>query len=303
MESFELSRLLDYGDEALLAELRRVAAVVPGALTREAFHRHSKASPSVYQRRFGGWNEALARAGLENRYSGRSVSGKMRSQAGRGLSDDQLVAEMRRVAAEVGPEALTTQTFRERSSLSHAVVARRFGSWNAAMRKAGLPMPTRARRHTDEGYFENLLRVWTHHGRQPTYSEMDRPPSTISAGAYEKKWRTWRKALVAFLERANGPQPQVKPDSILPQSDDSGTQQRDADRDPRRKIPLSLRFRVLQRDRFRCVLCGASPASGSPYPLHVDHVRPWSKGGKTVEHNLRTLCQPCNVGRSDRVEC
>jgi hypothetical protein len=303
MKSFELNRLLDYSDEALLAELRRVAAKVSGALTREAFRRLSKASPSVYQRRFGGWHDALVRAGLENRYSGRNVSEKMRSQDARGLSDEQLVAELRRVATEVGSRALTTQIFGEHSPLSHAVVARRFGSWNAAMRKAGLPLPTRARRHTDEDYFENLLRVWTHHGRQPTYSEMERPPSTISAGAYEKKWRTWRKALVAFLERANGPRSQGNPEQIVPDKDDSGTQRRDGDRDPRRKIPLSLRFRILQRDRFRCVLCGTSPASGSPFPLHVDHVRPWSKGGKTVEHNLRTLCEPCNLGKSDRLEC
>lgn len=34
--------------------------------------------------------------------------------------------------------------------------------------------------------------------------------------------------------------------------------------------------------------------------LHVDHVIPWSKGDKTREDNLRTLCATCNVGRSNR---
>lgn len=46
--------------------------------------------------------------------------------------------------------------------------------------------------------------------------------------------------------------------------------------------------RVLARDGIRCVRCGSEDN------LHVDHIDPWSKGGKTVLENLQTLCRPCN---------
>ena len=58
-----------------------------------------------------------------------------------------------------------------------------------------------------------------------------------------------------------------------------------------------LRMEVLRRDNFRCQICGASQADG--VKLHVDHIKPVSKGGKTEMNNLRTLCDRCNLGKSD----
>jgi 5-methylcytosine-specific restriction endonuclease McrA len=62
---------------------------------------------------------------------------------------------------------------------------------------------------------------------------------------------------------------------------------------------LRLRFKVLQRDRFSCRVCGASPAKRAGVELHVDHIRPWSTGGETVLENLQTLCSTCNLGKSN----
>jgi 5-methylcytosine-specific restriction endonuclease McrA len=56
---------------------------------------------------------------------------------------------------------------------------------------------------------------------------------------------------------------------------------------------------VLRRDRFRCVTCGRSPATDLGCVLHVDHVVAFSREGKTREDNLRTLCDDCNLGKSD----
>ena len=33
--------------------------------------------------------------------------------------------------------------------------------------------------------------------------------------------------------------------------------------------------------------------------LHVDHIKAWSLSGETVEENLQTLCEPCNLGKSN----
>ena len=58
-----------------------------------------------------------------------------------------------------------------------------------------------------------------------------------------------------------------------------------------------LRYDILRRDGFRCTICGRGQEDG--VKLHIDHIKPVSKGGRTTPDNLRTLCQDCNLGKSD----
>lgn len=62
----------------------------------------------------------------------------------------------------------------------------------------------------------------------------------------------------------------------------------------------ALRYDVLHRDGFKCQLCGASMKDG--VKLHVDHIIPIAKGGKTEMSNLRTLCERCNIGKGSKTE-
>lgn len=68
----------------------------------------------------------------------------------------------------------------------------------------------------------------------------------------------------------------------------------------RAKMSASLRYDVMKRDNFRCTICGRSANDG--VTLHVDHIKPVSKGGKTEMSNLRTLCDYCNLGKSDKYD-
>ncbi len=68
----------------------------------------------------------------------------------------------------------------------------------------------------------------------------------------------------------------------------------------RSEVSDELRYEILQRDCFKCVICGASASEG--VHLHVDHIVPIAKGGKSVPENLRTLCERCNIGKSDKIE-
>lgn len=68
----------------------------------------------------------------------------------------------------------------------------------------------------------------------------------------------------------------------------------------RSKVSPSLRYDVMRRDGFRCVICGRGQKDG--VKLHVDHIKPVSKGGKTEFSNLRTLCDECNLGKSDKYD-
>jgi hypothetical protein len=294
--NFELDRLVSNDDASLLAELKRVAATLdPGQpLTKSAFEARAKVHPETVTRRFGGWRQALGAAGLGDRYSGRTVSDRMRAQGAKALSDDELVAEMRRVAAGLGTDTLTAEAFDDTAAVSSAAIQSRFGSWKAGLERAGLRQSNLSHRWTEQDYFENLLRVWTLYGRAPKCSGMDRPPSKITAGAYKKRWGTWTKAQLAFIQsiEAQGATAKVR----------ASARTRTAavlDPEDRHGIPLGLRYRVMKRDGFRCAICGVSPATTPGCVLHVDHVVPFSKGGKTVFDNLRTLCEPCNLGRGN----
>jgi len=65
----------------------------------------------------------------------------------------------------------------------------------------------------------------------------------------------------------------------------------------RNLMTAGLRTKILRRDGFRCRMCGASPADG--ITLHIDHITPVSLDGRTVPENLQTLCQACNLGKSN----
>lgn len=68
----------------------------------------------------------------------------------------------------------------------------------------------------------------------------------------------------------------------------------------RKRMTPSLRYDILKRDKFSCAICGRSEKDG--VKLHVDHIIPVSKGGRTEYDNLRTLCNDCNLGKSDKYD-
>ena len=60
----------------------------------------------------------------------------------------------------------------------------------------------------------------------------------------------------------------------------------------RNPVLRSLYLRVMQEARGRCALCGATR---DDRPLHIDHIKPISRGGKTEYPNLQVLCSKCNL--------
>lgn len=66
----------------------------------------------------------------------------------------------------------------------------------------------------------------------------------------------------------------------------------------RQPIRKSVRFEVFKRDNFTCQYCGAKAPE---VVLHLDHINPVSKGGDSEIINLLTSCEPCNLGKSDRL--
>jgi len=59
------------------------------------------------------------------------------------------------------------------------------------------------------------------------------------------------------------------------------------------------RWQVLQRDDWRCVSCGKMSTDHNVI-LHVDHILPRSLRGTDDLSNYQTLCELCNLGKSNR---
>ena len=291
---FDLPYLLEYTPEAMLEEIRRVAALVDHpVLSVGRFNRHARVDASTVIDHLGSWKSALQRAGLSHRFSGSKGPPKERR------SDRLLLATIRAVARVRATAVLTTGMLEE-ESVPTGLLRVRFGSVAKAVALAGFAHRNPTGRRTPEELHDNLLTVWRHCGRAPSMSEIGRPPSLIGAGPYLREHRTWKRALAAFVKRMHA-DPEGR--RILDEATGAalvapwpGPRAR-AKAGDRRKVDPGLRFRVLQRDRFRCTACGASPAEDPACKLHVDHAVPFSRGGKTEFSNLRTLCARCNMGK------
>lgn len=289
---FELQTLEEYSDDALLAELRRVAEATNGQrLTIERFNSLARVHSTTLRYRFGSWQAALDKAGISEEIAPRF----------RVLSRDQVIQALRDFAAENPGASVTRDCIAERLGVDANNLTRRFGKWENILSEVGIAPVPLGRRYTDEECFENILALWTHYGRQPHFGELKHPPSTVGPKAYIRRWGGWRAALSAFVKQVSEPNASpVEPSSVVISGESQSTAVLEAQAP--RSIPLSLRYRILSRDKFRCVTCGASPAKDVNVELHVDHIHPWSRGGQNVEENLRTLCLKCNLGKGAKLE-
>jgi hypothetical protein len=302
---FELEKLpRNSSFKEIKNEMLRVARLIKNhEITTIEFDQKSKISSSALKKRYGNWKNILDKCGLGDRYSGKTVSDKMKQQT-KHLTDEEIIKELQRVARSLPKNSLTKNDLKTASDIiSASTIRNRFGSWTKGLKAAELNIMMKQRRYSQLDYFENMLKVWTHYGRQPKYREMDLPPSIITSGAYEAKWVKWSNALLAFIDYINK-------DRISSDIEVSGTEKSNNYLPKKNKkigsvassrnIPIGLRYNILRRDKFSCAICGRVPKIHN-ITLEVDHIIPFN-GNNTVAENLRTLCNECNGGKSDKIE-
>ena len=207
------------------------------------------------------------------------------------IESEELLRDVRDAAMRLKKSALSIKEYDEHGEYSSSAVMRRFGTWNKALKLAGLGVCNEY--YSREDLFSNLEEVWIKKGAQPVRQDMNnRSWSSISSGAYLRAFGRWSEALRAFVKFVNSEQELEIQDSESRMS----VPQRD-----KRDVNLRFRFLVMKRDNFKCCACGASPATDPRVVLHVDHIVPWAKGGRTEMDNLQTLCANCNQGKSDLI--
>lgn len=205
------------------------------------------------------------------------------------ITDEEIMNDLRNVANKICTNKLTMKLYTENGKYDVTTVSRRFNTWNNALKNANLESGNISN-YSDEELYENILQVWQYKGKQPTRRDLSLSPSKISQSPYNRRFASWSHALQSFIDYTN----QNEIQNLSSYTNDR-TKEKKTSRDP----SLRLRFNVLKRDSFTCKQCGASPAKDHNVQLHIDHISPWSKGGETVIDNLQTLCQNCNLGKSN----
>lgn len=66
----------------------------------------------------------------------------------------------------------------------------------------------------------------------------------------------------------------------------------------RNRMTANLRKSIMERDDYTCQICGKYMPDG--VGLHIDHIVPISKGGKSIPSNLQVLCSKCNGHKSNK---
>ncbi|GMX58911.1 MAG: hypothetical protein MCSN_5650 [Candidatus Microsyncoccus archaeolyticus] len=212
----------------------------------------------------------------------------------RNTPEKEFISDVKRVAKKIKKDSVTMDEYREYGKYAVSTLTRRLGSWFQILEKADMSANRTPMNLSEEELFKNLEEVWVKLGKQPKYTEMQKPLSKYSAPTYANRFGTWRKALEKFVAFINNEENISSEEAIKDIKAEPITKHKTT-----RNINWRLRFIVMRRDNFKCKKCGRSPATNPKIILHVDHKKAWANGGETILENLETLCSKCNIGKSN----
>ena len=229
-------------------------------------------------------------------------------------SSDEIINELERVAKHFHYNHFCREDFDKIANIHSATVERHYqGSWTTAMQALQerlafqniLFASSRRRNIPEKAMFDEMERIWVQIGHRPSRSDWTAAKPKVSYDSIYRYFGSWTTACLKFIEFKSGETIAVKDEVAVKEISKAKLIDSIHDKKFRknivkaRSVSLNIRIKVLSRDNFRCVLCGKSPATDLGAKLHVDHIIPFSKGGTNTLENLQTLCEQCNLGKSN----
>lgn len=224
---------------------------------------------------------------------------------------EKILEELERVAEIFNYNEFTGEgDFSKLGRINRTTVINEFGTWKKAivelklrLKEKGIDLlPISKNILSDKELFDEMERIWRKIGHRPSKLEWALSDPKINYQTYRRRFGGWVNACMKFIEYKMG--------NIILSDNVFNTEENINENinneyikyspDNIRTISLKTRLDVLNRDKFRCVFCGRSPATDVGVQLQIDHIEPFSKAGKTVSENLQTLCKECNFGKGDR---
>ncbi len=233
---------------------------------------------------------------------------------------EKIIAELEKVAKHFNYTDFKQDDFDKIADISYYTVNREFGSWEKALqfladhlksKGMGFYIASRRSQYSIQEIFDEMEKIWVQLGHRPSRNEWAALKPKMSYDTIQRHFGGWANACLKFIEYKSG--------GVIPADDETRVDEKNQVPPPinnnektkeneiqkiierTRTVPLNLRIKVMSRDNFRCVFCGKSPATDIGVKLHVDHIIPFSKGGTNSLDNVQTLCQDCNLGKSDEV--
>lgn len=174
-----------YTDEGLLRYLRQFYEEngrVPEA--RDFIGNPNYPGYSVYQLRFGRWNNAIIEAGLWPNKAGTKEK----------YTDEELLESLRRFEREERRIPEMSDFYNNPKYPGPSTHIRRFGRWNNALKLAGLQIDAFTN-CTDEELLECLIQFYEENGRPPARREFVDNPKYPGFYIYVRRFGSWENAL------------------------------------------------------------------------------------------------------------
>ena len=193
-----------YSDEELLEDIRSVADIVNRTPSLQDYREHGSHGATTIYRRFGSWQDAVARAGFEPREPQRKID------------TDELIDALQELADELG-ESPTTVQMNKHGRYSPRVYRERFGSWDHAIEAAGLdPVDIDAVGPTvsDAELLDELERLADELDATPTWTQMDEQ-GAYSPDTYRRHFGSWNAALEEIGHEPQHTSTHVSRDELL----------------------------------------------------------------------------------------
>ena len=205
------------------------------------------------------------------------------------ITDEDIIVDLLYVKREIlKKDTILLREYLMYGKYSTKAIKNHFGSWNGLLDRLNI-QKTRINEHlSKEDIFVLIEQLWIKLQRQPNMREFE-TMTHHTKKIIISNFKTWSNCLIEFVAWANDKG--IKNEQNIEPEHKHKT---------KREPSKSLRYDVLKRDHFKCVLCGKSPATNPEIELHVDHKFPYSLGGETVIDNLQTLCSDCNLGKSNK---
>jgi hypothetical protein len=165
----------------LLNEIKHLAKILEKTPSIKEMDESGKYSGTTYRDRFGTWNEAVLAAGLELNTGNTE------------LSDATLIENMRDFALALD-RTPTQKAMIEEGPHAPSTYVNHFGTWNEAVRKAGLEPNTQGSKPSDQDLIDELERVTMNLGKIPAQREF-KQESEMSISAYHNHFGTWKAAI------------------------------------------------------------------------------------------------------------
>lgn len=173
--------IVQYTDESLLEYLRlfnKEHGKIPESRDFDCIAGYP--SSRTYKKRFGKWNKAILMAGLQtNRFSC--------------VTDDELLEYLRLFNKENGKSPIWEDFNNNNKYPSYKTYQRHFGSWNNALKMAGL-QTNNCTGSTDDELLELLVQFSVENGRSPTCEDFN-SKKYPSPSTYHNRFGSWQKAL------------------------------------------------------------------------------------------------------------